>query len=72
MDDEELLPIVDTGRVNAEGLPIVDARARIAAIDWSKVPPPRADDVGIETDDGRWLRTEAEILEWFAQDRSDS
>ena len=72
MDDEDLPPIVDTGRVNAKGLPIVDARARIAAIDWSKVPPPRADDVGIETDDGRWLRTEAEILEWFAQDRSES
>jgi hypothetical protein len=57
--------------VNAEGLPIVDARAWIAAIDWSKVPSPRADDVGIGTDDGRWLRTEGEILDWFAQDRSE-
>lgn len=60
---------VATGKVGRTGRPLVDARAFVASTDWSTAAQPRADDVGIETDDGRQLTDEAEILEWFAAPR---
>lgn len=55
-----------TGRIcDITGLPLVDARDLVSSVDWSAVPGPRADDVGLELEDGTRLTTADEVDAYF-------